>query len=1167
MLKYVPLRLNTEFSIESGIIRLTDAVNFAKSQNLPALGLSDLMNLFGLIKFYKLCINNGIKPIIGVDFFIKENDNLNEYTNLLLIAKNISGYKVLCQLLTKSYLENTSNIEKAFIQLDWLKNIDTSDLICLSGAQNGAIGKNLIQDNINKAKKLAILFNKIFPNSFYLEIQRFFDIKNNENETINKRFKILKNNAEKSLIKSIQLAEELSLPVVATHPAYFLNENDYEAHEVRVCINSSNILNNDKRIRNFHPSQYFLTCDEIQKLFHDIPKALKNSYLIAQRCNVNLTLNKIFLPTYETPNNQPLSEHLTELALKGLNERFKQIFNKNESIHKKYLQRLNYELEIIIKMDFAGYFLIVADFINWAKNHGCPVGPGRGSGAGSLVAYSLKITDLDPIKYNLLFERFLNPERISMPDFDIDFCQEKRNLVIDYVRKKYGGDSVSQIITFSTLSSKAVIRDVGRVLQLPFSLCDKLSKLIPIEKNKPLTLTKSMEIEPQIENIIKEEEAEKLIELAKKLEDLTRGAGMHAGGVLIAPSKIYDFCPIYRQIGENCVTVSMYDKDDIEEIGLIKFDFLGLRNLTIIEATKSIIKENKNIDIDISSIDLADQKVFDLFQKANTTAVFQFESIGMKKMLQEAKPTKFEEIIAFVALYRPGPMDLIPDFIKRMHKIEKIEYLHPILEKILKDTYGIMVYQEQVMQVAQICGGYSLGNADILRKAIGKKKIKEMKKLRKNFIKGSEKNNISFEIANQIFDYMEKFAGYGFNKSHAACYALIAYQTAWLKVYYTVEFIAATMSSELHNTDQLKELHEDAIINKINFLPPCVNNSTYKFKVVSKNSIRYALGALKGIGENVVEDIIKKRNEKPFTDLFDFCCRLDKTSLNKKTLESLIKGGTFDEIDKNRAQLLENINIAINLANHEREKLHQTSLFNNEDNVSFNNIPTKKVTNWSRLITLEEEKKAIGFYFSDHPFNIYKEEIKSIINDDINDLQNSNTAQWIFGFIRSARNLLTKNNKKVCMLNLYNSTYKYEVLVPEELLNLHEKIISIDKTLIIKCKINNNKFSSHKRIIAQEIMDINMLREKYTHSIEFFLDDKINPKQLTNLIKNNEITNNNNDGKDGIMLKVHYKNNNNQGTLVSNKKLNIIPNKDFFAQLENMMGNNQLKINLKNIQY
>ena len=820
---YIPLRLHTEFSITDGTVRIKQAVKQAAAYGLPALGVSDLMNTFGLVKFYKACRSAGIKPIASADVWIENPEAPEKPFRAMLMVRNDAGYLRLSELLTAAYVGKDRNIDHAELRQSWLAEGDNSGLICLSGAHYGEVGANLLNGHEEAAQAAAQKYAAWFPDAFYLELQRLPE----------------RPQWETSVAGSLQIAAALDLPVVATHPTQFPNPDDFEAHEARVCIAGGWVLADKKRPHEFAPSQFFVSPEVMAERFADLPEALQNSVEIAKRCNIHITLGKNFLPQFPTPDGMSLDDYLSLLSNQGLQERMVQLYPdeaERAAQMPEYQARLDFELKIIIQMGFPGYFLIVQDFINWAKNNGCPVGPGRGSGAGSLVAYALNITDLDPLEYALLFERFLNPERVSMPDFDIDFCQSNRGRVIEYVREKYGADAVSQIVTFGTLSSKAVIRDVGRVLELPFGLCDKLSKLIPLEANRPVSLEKAMEMEPEIQTLIENEDAGQLIDLAKKLEDLTRGLGMHAGGVLIAPGKISDFSPVY-QADESASPVSMYDKGDVEDVGLVKFDFLGLRNLTIIEMAQNFIAQTTGEKVDVSQIPLDDAAAYKIFSTANTTAVFQFESTGMKKMLQKAKPTQFEEIIAFVSLYRPGPMDLIPDFIDRMHGA-RFEYLHPLLSDVLAPTYGIMVYQEQVMQAAQVIGGYTLGGADLLRRAMGKKKVEEMVKQRATFVAGAAEKGIAQQKADEIFDYMEKFAGYGFNKSHAAAYSLVAYQTAWLKAHYPAEFMAATMSSELDNTDQLKLFYDDARANGLEFLPPDINQSDYRFTPNNQRQIR-----------------------------------------------------------------------------------------------------------------------------------------------------------------------------------------------------------------------------------------------------------------------------------------------------------------------------------------
>ena len=883
---FVPLRLYSEYSIENSIIRIKEAVSYAKSQNFPALALSDRMNMFAAVKFYNACREEGIKPLFAIDMVMEERDG-EDKSSLLLLAKDHQGYLQLCELLTDAYV-HTEKTGEASVSWQALTKLTGGHLICLSGAAQGLIGYYLIKGKKDKARALTHELSEIFKDNFYLEIQKWVDVSLPEaDENHQRAMRRLKRNIEISLQGSLALAKELDLPLVATHPIEFLNPEDFLAHEVKVCITQGGVLDDPRRPRLFYPGQYFLSANDMEMLFADIPSALINAGEIAKRCTVDLKLYETHLPLFPVPEGETLESYLKNAAQRGLEERLNFLFPKRETRDQKrarYEERLEEELSIINRMGFPGYFLIVADFINWAKNHGCPVGPGRGSGAGSLVAYSLGITELDPITYQLFFERFLNPERVSMPDFDIDFCQENRGRVIDYVRGKYGTEAVSQIVTFGTMSSKAVLRDVGRVLGLPYGFCDTLSKLIPLEANRPMALKRAMETEPAIEQLIKKENAELLLTLALKLEDLTRNTGIHAGGVLIAPGKLSNFCPMYMASGNDAVPVSMFDKDDVEAVGLVKFDFLGLRNLTLLRLAEELVEEIEGKKVSVSTLSLDDEQTFKVFQDANTTAVFQFESPGMKNMLFKAKPQHFEELIAFVALYRPGPMDLIPDFIDRMHGAD-FSYLHPTLEKILAPTYGIMVYQEQVMQAAQCCAGYTLGGADVLRRAMGKKKPEEMAKQKALFIAGAEKQGINQRKAEEIFHYMERFAGYGFNKSHAAAYALIAYQTAWLKANHKVAFSAAAMTSEMSNTDQLHVFYEDAHANGIDVLPPDINESVYEFRPAGKNQLRYGLGAIKGMGYGAAKALIEERKKGPYQNLLDFCARLGTQVANKRILE------------------------------------------------------------------------------------------------------------------------------------------------------------------------------------------------------------------------------------------------------------------------------------------
>ena len=1141
MTAFIPLRAHSEFSITDSIIRIKPFIKQAIEYGYPALGLTDLMNVFAIVKFYKACRSAGIKPIMGADVRIQDNKHPEQSYRALLLLKNHAGYLRLSSLLTRAF---THQVKGQLPQIlpEWLDEGDNSGLICLSGAHLGEVGALLMAEQVEMAIKAAQKYQRWFPDSFYLELQRLPECPQ----------------WEKAVSGSLQIAAKLDLPVVATHPTQFLNRDDFRAHDARVCIANGWILSDNKRPQEFTPSQEFVSADVMCERFADIPEALKNSVEIAKRCNLTLTLGQNFLPDFPTPNGMDLNDYLVYLANEGLQKRLESL---DPDIRAKkrpeYQARLDFELNIIIQMKFPGYFLIVQDFINWAKQNGCPVGPGRGSGAGSLVAYSLHITDLDPLRYALLFERFLNPERVSMPDFDIDFCQANRWRVIEYVRKKYGEAAVSQIVTFGTMSSKAVIRDVGRVLQLPFGLCDKLSKLIPIgEGNRPMHLDDAMHAEPEIAQVVQAEDAWELIDLAKKLEDITRNLGMHAGGVLIAPGKVSDFSPIY-QADPKAAPVSMFDKGDVEDIGLVKFDFLGLRNLTIIEMAQKFIKQTTGEEIDVNHIDLEDQKAYQIFRDANTTAVFQFESSGMKKMLLQANTTKLEEIIAFVSLYRPGPMDLIPDFIARM-KGAAFEYMHPLLEPILEPTYGVMVYQEQVMQAAQVIGGYSLGGADLLRRAMGKKKPEEMVKHREIFAQGAEKNGISRTKADEIFDYMEKFAGYGFNKSHAAAYAYISYQTAWLKAHYPAEFMAATMSSELDNTDQLKLFFDDASskLNNIQFLPPNINESFYYFMPTADRHIRYALGAIKGTGEAAIECIVAAREKNgKFTSLFDFCERVGKGVVNKR----VICAGAFDSIEPNRAMLMANLERALHYAEQKAENANQQSLFDSLDHV-VEDLQLNYCPAWQEKQKLDAEKQVIGMYLSGHPFCIYEQEVAQISELKLAHLQTVDKTR-IAGWVSSSRTIYTKNGKMI-VVQLEDTSGTQEVIIRGELADtLAHDTLKAGQILICDCRIREDMQNPERglRIVVLEAQTLAQYRAKYAHSIIICLccPEQQDIKAILDLVKKHSQNTPNNDT---LSLLFEVKQAEVQGILRTSPQWGIQRQSEFLTQLADCAMDNYVAV-------
>ena len=1088
--KFIHLRCHSEYSITDGIVRLGDYVSLAKELELESLAISDLSNIFAAVKFFKLATSKGIKPIIGADVYIENEDNRDQPSRLLLICQNKQGYLNLSKLLSKAYTENQYR-DRPEIKFEWLCSDLNHGLICLSGFNFGAIGQNLLSQKKEKSVKLARQLKEAFDDRFYLEVQRYEVAKKGEEQ-------------ENLVLSTAQLAYELDIPLVATQPIQFIKKEDFQAHEAKTCIADGYVLGDQRRPKNFTAEQYFKTPDEMVTLFEDIPSAISNTLEIAKRCNFEFELGNVFLPDFPIPEGLTINEYLEKTAISGLEKKLKTLYPEVENFQtqeKKYLDRLHFEINVINQMGYAGYFLIVADFINWAKENNVPVGPGRGSGAGSVVAFALGITDLDPLSYNLLFERFLNPERVSMPDFDIDFCQEGRDRVIDYVKERYGYDAVSQIVTFGTMAARAVIRDVGRVLDLPFPFVDSIAKLIPMELG--ITLKDAIEKEEQIQQRIKkEEEVKELFDLALKLEGLVRNVGMHAGGVLIAPGKISDYSPLYCQEGGEGM-VSQFDKDDVESIGLIKFDFLGLRTLTILSialnnANKMRTSEGKS-PIHLDDIPLDDEATFEWLSNANTTAVFQLESRGMKDMLKQAKPDCFEDIIALVALYRPGPMDLIPDFCKRKHGQQLVSYPHPSTEGILKETYGIAVYQEQVMQIAQTVAGYTLGGADLLRRAMGKKKVEEMDAQREVFIQGATQNGLEKQQASNLFDLLEKFAGYGFNKSHAAAYAKIAYQTAYLKRHYTSSFIAASMSADMNNTDNIALLFDDCVLNKIKLLPPSINNSVFRFQPLNDQEILYGLGAIKGTGLAAIEVILEDRNTNgPYQSLFEFCARLDLRKVNRKVIESLIRAGAFDELEKNRASLLASINQAISLAEQSKSHLGQDSLFGEEAN--------KEVTNyvvtdeWDSKRQIYEEKVALGFYYSGHPFSHYKEMVRAMFPQSLRDARPSNNNQWLSGVVMAVRNRMTQRGK-IAIVTLDDGEGRLDMIVGSKLLSTVYPLIKDDQLLIVEGKVSPDEFTGGNRVSAVNIFDLLTVQSRKTKQIKINVGENLNPEQLKLLLK------------------------------------------------------------------
>ena len=1088
--QFVHLRCHSEYSIVDGIVRIDDYIEAANKDAMPALALGDLSNLFGAIKFYKAARGKGIKPIIGCDLWLENTKNRDQAFRILLLVQNSAGYLKLCQLISRAYLENQYR-GRAEIKQDWL--LDNEGLILISGNKYSDINVALQANNYAAAGALVKSWSEHFPNRFYLELQRTA-----ANEPTQ----------EVLISKLLNLARQCDLPVVATHPIQFLTPEDFMAHEARTCIAEGYMLADTRRPKNFTQDQYFKTQAQMCALFADIPEALANTVEIAKRCNLIITLGKNYLPNFPTPNNEGLDAYLIQQSQHGLDARLHVLYpdeNLREKKRAEYETRLLFECNIINQMGFAGYFLIVADFINWAKHNGVPVGPGRGSGAGSLVAYSLNITDLDPLAYNLLFERFLNPDRVSMPDFDIDFCMDGRDRVIDYVKQKYGLDAVSQIATFGTMAAKAVIRDVGRVLDLPFNFVDGIAKLIPLELG--ITLSGALEKEPQLqERREAEEEVAQLLELALRLEGLVRNVGMHAGGVLISPGKISDFSPIYCQADGGSL-VSQYDKDDVEAVGLVKFDFLGLRTLTILELAlenankQRAASENGSPEsrapLTFQSIPLDDKASYQLLKAANTTAVFQLESRGMKDMLKQAKPDCFEDIIALVALYRPGPMDLIPDFCRRKHGQQRVEYPHPATESILKETYGIAVYQEQVMQIAQVVAGYSLGGADLLRRAMGKKKKEEMDAQRATFTEGALKNGLNERQATELFDLLEKFAGYGFNKSHAAAYALVAYHTAYLKTHYPAAFLASTMSADMNNTDNIHLFFDDCAPNKVEVLPPDINQSGYRFEPLNNSQILYGLGAVKGTGLAAIEVILAARaQDGPFNSLFDFCNRLDLRKVNRRVIESLIRVGAFDKLEPNRAALLAGVSMAISVAEQSNSHAGQDSLFGGvaETKHELPNVPA-----WSPEQALIEEKAALGFYLSGHPFLNVKEDISQFVRGTLADLQPQEQPKLLAGIVTGVRIRMTQRGK-MAIVTIDDAVSRVDVVVGSELLNQSAALIKEDALLVIEGRVSHDEFSGGIRVSARKLYDLATARSAHASMLKLSCNGQSDAVKLTHIL-------------------------------------------------------------------
>ncbi|MFD3432412.1 DNA polymerase III subunit alpha [Alteromonas macleodii] len=1091
---FIHLRVHSDFSMMDGLNKVKPILGKVAALGMPAVAITDQMNMCGLVKFYSEAHNLGIKPIIGTDFWVTNEVFGDEPFRLTLIAMNNEGYKNITILISKAYLRGHLS-HRAVIDQEWLAE-HSEGVIALSGAQHGDVGVGLMKNNAKILDSALEFYQTHFPDRFYLELIRTG-----------------RQGEEDYLHLAVELAEQRGLPVVATNEVCFIDREGFDAHEIRVCIHDGYTLDDNRRPKRYSDQQYLRTAEEMVELFSDIPEAIENTVEIAKRCNVTVRLNEYFLPQFPT-GGMTTEDFLVKVSEEGLEERLEFLFPDEEVRKAKRLEyddRLRIELEVINQMGFPGYFLIVMEFIQWSKDNGIPVGPGRGSGAGSLVAYALKITDLDPLEFDLLFERFLNPERVSMPDFDVDFCMDRRDEVIDHVAELYGRQAVSQIITFGTMAAKAVVRDVGRVLGHPYGFVDRISKLIPPDPG--MTLEKAFKAEPQLPEVYEsDEEVKDLIDMARILEGVTRNAGKHAGGVVIAPTTITDFSPLYcDDEGKNPVT--QFDKNDVETAGLVKFDFLGLRTLTIIQWAIDMIKEGKNVDVDISAIPLEDPKSFRTLQNAETTAVFQLESRGMKELIKRLKPDCFEDIIALVALFRPGPLQsgMVDNFIDRKHGREEIsypdaEYQHECLQEILEPTYGIILYQEQVMQIAQEMAGYSLGGADLLRRAMGKKKPEEMAKQRGTFAEGAKGNNIDPDLAMKIFDLVEKFAGYGFNKSHSAAYALVSYQTLWLKVHYPAEFMAAVMSADMDNTDKIVTLVDECERMGIEILPPDLNAGKYKFTVDSEGRIVYGIGAIKGVGEGPIEAIIEARETQgAFKDLFDFCAKIDIKRVNKRVLEKLVLAGAMDNLGPHRASLMASLPEALAAAGQhaKAESFGQSDMFGllttepEDVKQAFADVPE-----WPEKVWLEGEKDTLGLYLTGHPINQYAEELRYYTDGRLVDLKPTNKDQMAsaVGLVLGVRVMTNKRGRRWAIVTLDDKSARIDVRFFPDMYEQFESVLETDRILLIKGQVSFDDFSGGNTITARDVMDIVQAREKNARALALNIDTQLlEPKKMSQM--------------------------------------------------------------------
>ncbi|EOV1093727.1 DNA polymerase III subunit alpha [Vibrio fluvialis] len=1152
--KFIHLRIHSDFSMVDGLSKVPPLVKKVAAMGMPAMALTDFTNLCGLVKFYGTAHGCGIKPIVGADFSVRSDEFGDELTRITVLAKDNVGYKNLTLLISDAYLRGHVQ-HQPVIDKEWLLKY-AEGLIILSGGKNGEIGRALLKGNQVLVEKCVEFYQTHFADNFYLELVRTG-----------------RADEESYLHFALELAEQAELPVVATNDVVFIDPDQFDAHEIRVAIHDGFTLEDPRRPKNYSPQQYLRSEEEMCELFADIPEALENSVEIAKRCNVTVRLGEYFLPAFPT-EGMAETEYLVKKSREGLEDRLEFLFPDpavRAERRPAYDERLEIELQVINQMGFPGYFLIVMEFIQWSKDNDIPVGPGRGSGAGSLVAYALKITDLDPLEYDLLFERFLNPERVSMPDFDVDFCMDKRDQVIDHVAEMYGRDAVSQIITFGTMAAKAVIRDVGRVLGHPFGFVDRISKMIPPDPG--MTLEKAFKAEPALQELYDaDEEVKELIDMCRILEGCTRNAGKHAGGVVISPTAITDFAPIYCD-SEGHHPVTQFDKNDVEYAGLVKFDFLGLRTLTIIDWALGLINPRREKagepPVRIESIPLADPASFRVLQNSETTAVFQLESRGMKELIKRLQPDCFEDIIALVALFRPGPLQsgMVDNFIDRKHGREAISYpdekwQHESLKEILEPTYGIILYQEQVMQIAQVLAGYTLGGADMLRRAMGKKKPEEMAKQREVFQSGAENNGVDGELAMKIFDLVEKFAGYGFNKSHSAAYALVSYQTLWLKTHYPAEFMAAVMTADMDNTEKVVGLVDECMRMGLKVLPPDINSGLYRFNVDDSGAIVYGIGAIKGVGEGPIEVILEARNKGGyFKDLFDFCARIDIKKVNKRVIEKLILAGALDRLGPHRAAMMASLDDAVKAASqhHQAEAFGQADMFgvltDAPEEVEQKYI---QVPEWPEKVWLEGERETLGLYLTGHPINAYLKELNKYTSCRLNEATPTRRDQslTVAGLVIAARVMTTKRGNRIGLMTLDDRSGRMEVMLFSDALDRYAELLEKDKILVISGQVSFDDFNGGLKMSAREVMDLGSAREKYARGLSISIEQSQIDEQFFERFS--QILEPHRAGT--VPVNVYYQRPDARARLTLGTEWRVTPSDTLLDELKQLLGNDQVEL-------